>query len=310
MSPGLARPPRLRPGDRVSVVAPCSPVARDQLTTALRMLRSWGLDPVTAPHLWERHPGFRHLAGEDSDRARDLRNAWLDPDSSAVFCARGGDGAHRTLDLLDFGELRRGGGKPLVGFSDVTALHEAFAVELGAATLHGPVLASRYFAEDAVSAEELRATLFDPESRQRLTSPQAQPLVGGTARGVTLGGNLSLLSDSVATPHSRTSAAGGLVLLEEVGEDVSRIDRMVTHLLRSGWLRDAAGVVLGSWTDCTPGPEAVRRLMRERLAPLGVPVVWGMRFGHCGGQLTVPLGAGATLDADTATLILDEPALR
>ncbi|GAB3205470.1 LD-carboxypeptidase [Marinactinospora endophytica] len=304
------RPRRLRPGDRVSVVAPCGPVPRQRLEEACALLRGWGLEVSLGRHVLDRHPVLPYLAGKDADRARDLQEAWSDPDSAAVLCARGGDGAHRTVDLLDFAAMRAARPKAFVGYSDVTALHEAFAGELGVATVHGPVLATAEFVGDARTSAELRATLFEPESRLRLTSPGAATLIGGKARGVTIGGNLSLLNDGLCTPHSRPSAAGGILLLEDVGEDVSRIDRMLTQLLRTGWLDGVAGIALGSWHNCTPGPEVIRALMLERLAPLGVPVVWELGFGHAPSQLTVPLGVTATLDADAATLVLDEPALR
>ncbi|MDT0301002.1 S66 peptidase family protein [Streptomonospora wellingtoniae] len=307
-APG-ARGPRLRPGDAVSVVAPCSPAAGGALESALSVLRGWGLETAEGAHLRGRHPRLPYLAGTDDERAADLQRAWLDPRTSAVLCARGGDGAHRVLDRLDFAAMRRAPAKTLVGFSDVTALHEAFAVELGAATLHGPVVALESFTEDAVAAAHLRTALFEPEAAAVLTAPGAETLVGGTAHGVTVGGNLSVLNDSLAAPHSRPSARGGLVLLEDVGEDVSRIDRMLTQLLRSGWLEGAAGVLLGSWERCTPDAAALRTLMLERLAPLGVPVVGEFGFGHRAAQITVPLGAEATLDADARTLTLDRPAL-
>ncbi|MFC7330713.1 S66 peptidase family protein [Marinactinospora rubrisoli] len=308
-SPRIARPPRLRPGDRVAVVAPCSPPTPERLVAACEVIAGWGLEVVLGRHVHDRHPRFGYLAGLDADRARDLQDAWLDPEVAAVLCARGGDGAHRTVDLLDFTAMRRARPKALVGYSDVTALHEAFATELGVVTVHGPVIASRDFLEDARTPAELRVTLFEPESRLELTSPGATTLVPGRARGVTIGGNLSLLNDGVATPHSRASAAGGILLLEDVGEDVSRIDRMLTQLLRSGWMRGVAGIALGSWQDCTPDLEVIRDLMLERLSPLGVPVVWELGFGHCPSQLTVPLGVPAVLDADRAVLTLDRPAL-
>jgi len=300
---------RLRPGDAVSVVAPCSPVPADVLDACLDTLREWGLHPVEGEHLRGRHPRLPYLAGTDAERAADLQRAWLDPRTAAVFCARGGDGAHRVLDLLDFGELRRAPAKALVGFSDVTALHEAFSVELGAVTLHGPVVARTSFTEDAVAAEHLRTALFAPQTATVLSPPGAETLTAGTARGVTMGGNLSVLNDSLAAPHSRPSAGGGLLLLEDVGEDVSRIDRMLTQLLRSGWLEGVAGVLLGSWAQCTPDTALVHTLVLERLAPLGVPVVGEFGFGHRPAQITVPLGAAATLDADAATLTLERPAL-
>ncbi|TDQ52452.1 S66 peptidase family protein [Actinorugispora endophytica] len=305
----LRRPHRLRPGTRVSVVSPCSPVPPDRLERACAIVRGWGLEPVLGRHVLDRHPRLPYLAGSAADRAADLQEAWLDPGTAAVLCARGGNGAHQVVDLLDYAAMRRVPPKAFVGYSDVTALHEAFAIELGVATLHGPVVASTEFVDQAFTARELRATLFEPETRTRLSSPTARTLLPGLARGVTFGGNLSLLSDGLATPHSRLSGAGGILLLEDVAEDVARIDRMLGQLLRTGWLDGVAGIVLGSWQDCTPGPDVIRALMLERLAPLGVPVVWEFGFGHRPTQLTVPLGVPAVLDADAAVLTLDLPAL-
>ncbi|MGW5878235.1 S66 peptidase family protein [Nocardiopsis terrae] len=305
----LTRPPRLREGDRVRLVAPCSPVPAPQLDAAAEVLRDWGLEVELAPHVRDRHPLLPYLAGADRDRAADLQEAWCDPDVRAVFCARGGDGAHRMLDLLDFDAMRRAAPKALIGFSDITALHEAFAVELGMATVHGPVVGTRYFVGDAAAQHELHTTLFTPERRTVLTSPGAHALVPGRAEGVTFGGNLSLLNDGLATPHSRLSASGGILVLEDVNEDAARIDRMLTHLLRTGWMDGVAGIALGTWTDCPPGPEAVSDLMRDRLAPLGVPVLAGLEFGHCAAQLTVPLGVPAVLDTGEGTLALAVPGL-
>ncbi|NYH50975.1 muramoyltetrapeptide carboxypeptidase [Nocardiopsis arvandica] len=307
--PELVRPPRLRKGDRVRLVAPCSPVPAEQLDAAVEALRGWGLEVEPAPHVRERHPRLPYLAGADATRAADLQAAWCDPNVDAVFCVRGGDGAHRTLDLLDFDAMRGAGPKALIGFSDVTAVHEAFAVELGVATVHGPVVGTRYFVGDAAAQEELRTTLFHPERRVLLTSPGAHALVPGRAEGVTFGGNLSLLNDGLATPHSRLSASGGILLLEDIGEDVARLDRMLTHLLRTGWMDGVAGVALGTWTDCPPDPGMIAALMRDRLEPLGVPVLWGLEFGHCAAQLTVPLGVPALLDADDGSLELAVPGL-
>ncbi|PWV57169.1 MULTISPECIES: S66 peptidase family protein [Nocardiopsis] len=305
----LTRPPRLREGDRVRLVAPCSPVPDQQLDAAVEALRGWGLEVELAPHVRDRHPVLPYLAGADRDRARDLQEAWCDPGVRAVFCARGGDGAHRMLDLLDFDAMRQAAPKALIGFSDITALHEAFAVELGMATVHGPVVGTRYFVGDDVAQRELHTTLFTPERRMLLTSPGARALVPGRVAGVTFGGNLSLLNDGLATPHSRLSAAGGVLILEDVNEDAARLDRMLTHLLRTGWMDGVAGVALGTWTDCPPDPGVVSELMRERLEPLGVPVLWGLDFGHCPAQLTVPLGVPAVLDADAGTLALGVPGL-
>ncbi|MGW4159792.1 S66 peptidase family protein [Streptomyces sp. NPDC004788] len=302
------RPPRLRPGARVAVVAPSGPIPEDRLQAGLDILRGWDLDPVVAPHVMAGHPTLGYLAATDEDRARDLTEAWCDPDVSAVLCARGGYGAQRMVDLLDWTAIRAAGPKILVGYSDVTALHEAFAVRLGLATLHGPMVAAAAFLKDARTQESLRATLFEPESVRTLGLESAGALVPGRAHGVTLGGCVSLLAADLGTPHARSSARGGLLLLEDVGEEPYRLDRILTQLLRSGWLDGVAGIGLGSWEECGPYEE-VRAVLADRLGGLGVPVVERMGFGHHESAPTVPFGIPGVLDAEAGTLTLDVPAL-
>ncbi|WP_171052841.1 S66 peptidase family protein [Streptomyces marianii] len=303
----LTRPPRLTPGARVAVVATSGPVPADTLETGLDILRGWGLDPVVMPHVLDESRDLGYLAGRDEDRARDLEQAWCDPAVSAVICARGGYGAQRMVDLVDWAAIRAAGPKAFVGYSDVTALHEAFAVRAGLSTLHGPMPATANFLKDTAGQESLRATLFEPESVMSL-GPGGAALVPGRAGGITLGGCVSMLAADLGTPHARPSARGGLLLIEDVGEETYRLDRILTQLLRSGWLDGVAGVVLGSWEDCGPYEE-VRALLLDRLSGLGVPVVEELGFGHGPGNLTVPLGLPALLDADAGTLTLEVPAL-
>ncbi|MFI6354391.1 LD-carboxypeptidase [Streptomyces sp. NPDC050743] len=304
----LTRPERLAPGDRVAVVAPSGPVPEERLQAGLDVLRGWDLDPVVAPHVLDRHGEFGYLAGRDADRAADLQNAWCDPSVAAVLCARGGYGAQRVIDLLDWDAMRAAGPKIFVGFSDITVLHEAFATRLGLATLHGPMAAGVDFIKNARAQEHLRDTLFAPETVRTIASG-GRALVPGRARGVTLGGCLSLLAAELGTPHARASAAGGLLCLEDVGEETYRLDRYLTQLLRADWLEGVHGVLLGSWEGC-PDYAEVRPLLADRLGALGVPVVEEFGFGHCAGALTIPFGVPAELDADTGTLTLEEPALR
>ncbi|MER5844772.1 S66 peptidase family protein [Streptomyces prasinus] len=303
----LRRPPRLAPGARVAVVAPSGPVPEERLQAGLDVLRGWDLDPVAAPHVLDRHDEFGYLAGGDADRAADLQAAWCDPAVDAVICARGGYGAQRMADLLDWPAMRAAGPKVFVGFSDITALHEAFAARLGLVTLHGPMAAGVDFLKNARAQEHLKATLFTPESVRTLVS-DGTALVPGRARGVTLGGCLALLAAGLGTPHTRISAHGGLVCLEDVGEEPYRLDRYLTQLSRAGWFDGVSGLLLGSWTQCGPY-EKVRALLADRLGGLGVPVAEQFGFGHCDGALTVPFGVTAELDASAGTLTLDEPAL-
>ncbi|MFH8495937.1 LD-carboxypeptidase [Streptomyces coeruleorubidus] len=306
----LLRPPRLAPGARVAVVAPSGPVPEERLQAGLDVLRGWDLDPVVAPHVLGRHREFDYLAGTDAQRAADLRNAWCDPAVAAVLCARGGYGAQRMVDLLDWEAMRAAGPKVFAGFSDITVLHQAFATRLGLVTLHGPAAAGVDFLKNARAQEHLRATLFEPESVRTVTAlpPGGTALVPGRARGVTLGGCLSLLASDLGTPHALAGARGGLLLIEDVGESPYRVDRYLTQLLRTGWLEGVAGIVLGSWAACGPYEE-LRAVLADRLGGLGVPVVEEFGFGHCEGALTMPLGLSAELDASTGTLTFDVPAL-
>jgi muramoyltetrapeptide carboxypeptidase len=302
----LDRPRRLAPGDQVAVVATSGVIAADRLHRGVETLRSWGLDVVVGPHALERR---RHLAGTDEDRAADLVQAWCDPATRAVVCARGGSGAARIVDLLDWEAMRAAGPRVLVGFSDVTVLHAAVANRLGLATLFGPMAASDVFAgevPDSSSVDRLRATLFEPQTTRVLADGGLRCEVPGRVRGVLVGGTLALLANTVGTPEHRP-ARGGLAVLEDVAEPSYRIDSMLTQLLRTGWFDGVAGIVLGSWVGC--GPDA-RDTVVERLAPLGVPLVSGLPFGHSVPQLTVPLGVEAELDADSGSLTLLQPALR
>ncbi|GHC22834.1 MULTISPECIES: S66 peptidase family protein [Streptomyces] len=304
----LTRPPRLAPGARVAVVAPSGPVPEERLQAGLDVLRGWDLDPVVAPHVLDRHAAFDYLAGTDADRAADLQTAWCDPSVDAVLCARGGYGVQRMADLLDWEAMRAAGPKVLVGFSDITALHEAFATRLGLVTLHGPMAAGIDFLKNARAQEHLKATLFAPET-VRVIASGGTPLAPGRARGVTLGGCLCLLAAEVGSPHARASARGGLLCLEDVGEETYRLDRYLTQLLRAGLLDGVRGILLGSWHACEPY-ERLRPMLADRLGGLGVPVVEDFGFGHCEGALTIPFGVTAELDADAGTLTLDAPALR
>jgi muramoyltetrapeptide carboxypeptidase len=295
------RPARLRPGSRVAVVAPSGPVPPALLRDGVAHLESWGLRVEVGKHVLDKHPALPYLAGSDSDRAADLQAAWCDPEVDAVFCARGGYGTLRMVDLLDWDAMKAAGPKLFVGSSDITVLHTAFAEHLGVATLFGPMTASLAFVSDAAARDHLRRTLFEPESVQVLTGPSSATMVHGLARGVLVGGTASLLG---GPPPDNA-----ILLLEDITEDTYRLDRIFTALLRDGWFTGINGVALGSWTDCGD-PAVVEAVLTDLIGSLGMPTVWELGFGHCKAQLTVPLGVEAELDADNGTLTVLEPALR
>ena len=300
------RPPRLRTGDTVALVSPSGPVEQVAMQAGQALLESWGLTVRVGAHALDRDG---YLAGTDADRADDLQSAWCDPRVAAVFCARGGYGAHRMVDLVEWPALRRAGPCLLVGSSDVTALHEAVARHLDLVTVFGPMPATEILAgadPDTASAEHLRATVLDAVAAElHINADAPDALAPGRATGPLVGGNLSLLAASIGTPES-LPAAGAIAVLEDVTESAYRVDRLLTQLLRTGWFDGVRGVALGSWLDC--GDDAVA-VVGERLAGLGVPVLAGLPFGHGRPQLSLPLGADAELDADAGTLVVTGPPL-
>lgn len=298
------RPARLRPGDTVAVVAPCGPVDPQRLQIGVDVLRSWDLKVVLGEHVTARHPQLEYLAGTDAQRAADLQAAWCDPDIDAVLCARGGYGALRMVDLLDFDAMRAARPKILAGYSDVTVLHHAFATRLGVVTLHAPMVATAPFTTDEPSRHMLHQMLFSPERVSSLTDSSARVLIDGEGSGITMGGCLSLLAADRGTATAPSSASGAVLVIEDVNEDRYQIDRMLTELLRSGWLDGVAAVVAGSWHDCGAGIDEV---LVDRLGPLGVPVLTDVGFGHGPRSSTVPLGVRASVRG--AALMLEEPAL-
>ena len=292
-------PRPLRAGDTVALVACSGPVDPEALDTGVAALESWGLRVRLGSTMRAHHPRLPYLAATDADRARDFQDAWLDPDVAAVLAARGGYGAHRMVDLVDWSALRRAEPVLFAGSSDVTALHEAVATHLRVPTVLAAMPATHLF--DPVAAERLRAALFSPNELRRLTSPKAETLRQGRARGHLVGGNLSVLAAGIGTRES-VPARGGIVVLEDIEEEPYRLDRMLTQLLRSGWFDGVAGLALGSWTGCGPD-QVVREVLCDRLGPLGVPMAWRLDVGHHPGSLAVPLGVHADFDADTGTLM-------
>lgn len=271
------------------------------------LLRSWGLEPVRGAHVLDRHERARgYLAGSDADRAADLTWAWTDPTIDGIFCVRGGYGAIRVLDELDVGTLADAAPKPLYGSSDITALHEFWQRRLGVPTWFTPMVATNDLLDSPGNIAALRAAVLGTAPFELASDADTESLVSGTARGELTGGNLSLLAMSVGShPSTRERADGRIVLIEEVHESPYRVDGLMQILLRSGYFAGVAGVILGTWVDCGPLDE-IKELMRELLTPLGVPVVWGMRFGHGPDVSSFPIGAGvaATLVADEAPRLL------
>jgi muramoyltetrapeptide carboxypeptidase len=303
----IARPPALRPGDRVAVLSVSSPAPPAALAIGLDVLRFAGLEPVLYPSAHDQGSMRRYLAGDDRMRTADLRAALTDPAVAGIVFATGGSGAQRTLEAMDWDGIAGLPPKVLAGYSDVTAVLEAVASKLGWASLLSPMVVSSGPAIHYSFGSMLRA-LMHPERATEIHYPMATRVAGGTARGVTLGGNLTLLTSSLGTDTS-WPARGGILLVEDENEPDYRLDRMLTQLRRSGYLDGVAGIVAGTFTGCGE-PAAVEAILAERLGGLGVPMIAWANIGHGGYFQAFPIGVRAELDADAATLRLLEPPLR
>ena len=291
----------LVPGDRVRLISPAGPGSAASVARAEAYLQEWGLATVVGDHVLTGHPWKTYLSASDENRRTDLVQAWCDPDAAAVVCLRGGFGSMRLIDGLDWDALRTNGfgpgGRPklLTGSSDITALHQAFIRHLGVPTLFSPMPGNDVFRDSSAAREDVRRWLFEPWAGRDLLGPRAEVLVPGQAGGRLLGGNLSLLAASVGAPE-HLLPDGAIALLEDVDEELYRLDNLMVQLARSGWLAAASGFVLGSWQDCGPSDQ-VRRLMAEYLGDLGVPVVWEQGSGHHPDAPSSPLGVPVLLDA-------------
>lgn len=284
--------PLLSPGARVGIFAPSGIYDPERLERGLALIRSWGLVPVPAPHLGRT---FRYLAGRIEERRADLRWALTDPTLQAVWMARGGYGMVQLLDELDGVSLDR---RPIVGFSDATALFCALDRRRSGLRVHGPVLHSLADLADAASQDALRSLLMDARRPVLPALHVAGPRT--RVRGRLVGGNLCVLASLAGTPW-RLDGRGAIVLLEDVGEPPYKLDRLLTQLLRSGGLSGARAVVLGSFTGATV-PEgadwSVRDVLVELLAPLGIPVYAEVPVGHGAANHAFVHGGQAVLDPE------------
>ena len=281
------------------MVAPSGPIPAERISRGIELLRSWRFDVRAGDHVADQHPRLDYLAGSDKDRAADFQAAWTDPEVRAVWCARGGYGAQRMVDLLDFDALRAAGPKHLIGFSDITALHTRIGRELGQVTIHGPVGTGSQL-DDAPSAAALRSLLSD-QPAPGMTVITGVALVPGSATGRLIGGNLALIAADLGIEP--LPAEPSVLIIEDVGEPGYRLDRMLTQLLRAGYFSNVVGVVLGDFTE-TDDDELATAVLADRLTDLGVPVLQHAAFGHASRNLAVPLGAVGDLDAATGVVRL------
>jgi len=304
------KPPRLRAGDTVGVCAPASSwESRSELLRGVAGLEAWGLRVKLSDHIDDRHG---YMAGRDVDRVADLHAMLRDPEVRAIVCLQGGYGTPRLIPLLDEAAFAANP-KILCGYSDITTLHLAQSrwgdvisfYSNGVAGIGDPEVTE-------FSKAHLRRALFSDEPFGPIgpnpDDPYVRTVVGGRATGRLAGGCAGLISSAVGT-RLQPDYRGRIVVLEEIELEGYWFDGYVTHLRNVGLLDGAAGIVIGDIKTKWSGGIAelsAEDIVEEVLAPLGLPLIFGLPIGHNKHHATVPFGAMATLDADAGTLVVEE----
>jgi muramoyltetrapeptide carboxypeptidase len=315
MSPSTVprvKPPALRAGDTVGIVAPASNVKRSELEAGCERLRRAGYRPFYFDSILDQDLYF---AGSVQRRARELEEMFAREDVRAIVCARGGYGSNYLLEALDLEKIKTHP-KMFVGYSDLTTLLTYFADAAGFVTFHGPMVAKDWSHDDGVDVASWQAALAGTAAWELNlgAGSGARGLVEGAAEGILYGGCLSILVASLGTPYEiRTE--GTLLFLEDLAAKPYQIDRMLMQLKLAGKLDEVRGIVFGEMRDCVQGPNQGYTLEEVGLrivGELGVPVAYGVRSGHVtAGNMTLPIGvrAGLTVRGGEVTLNILEAAV-
>lgn len=311
-------PTALLRGQTVGIISPSAASAdRMEYTFAKEAMEAMGLKVKVGSNFKNR---FGHLAGTDEERAADFNAMFADPEVKAIICLRGGSGAARILPLIDYEQVKANP-KPLLGYSDITALHCALYSQTGLISFHGPNGSGSW---NSFNANQFQQLFFDQKLlsfKNEVTKGddlvakgnRIQTLTKGTVEGKILGGNLTVLtalSGSIYYPDFQNS----ILFIEDVGEDPYRIDRMMSTLKLNGTLGKIKGFVFGQCSDCKPGSGygafTVDQIMDQYIIPLNIPAYIGAMIGHISKQFIIPVGARVRLNADQGSITLLEKVFR
>ncbi len=310
------KPPRLKQGDMIALVTPGSYITEEEKEESIKNLRSLGFYVTYSDRLMQKKGYF---SATDKERAADLNKMFERKDVQGIMCARGGYGGARILPFLDY-DLIENNPKPLIGFSDVTAIQYAIYKYSSLITFHGPVSISTF---SKFSIRNFEKVLMDPTFELELTNSTARKnynpygitvISEGTAEGELIGGNLSIAVSLIGTEYD-VDYSGKIIFLEEFLEEPYRIDRMLTQMIQAGKFKDAAGIALGVFKLCEPnktnpsfaGSYSLMEVLQDRLGNLGIPVIYGLSFGHVIDKFVLPVGVKAELNTETEQLKLLEP---
>ncbi len=308
-------PQRLKRNSLIGLVTPSSPITRKLLDATVEKLEGLGFRVYFKESVLDE---YGYFAGKDADRASELMYMFSNKDIDAIFCVRGGYGAIRILDFLDY-EIIRQNPKALMGYSDITALHAAIYNKTGLVSFYSPMGESDF---NEFTVNSFRNILVNPKNnysydylREKKTEANSEfdryTINPGQAEGILAGGNISVLDSLIGTGYE-PDFEGKIVYLEEIEEKTYKVDKMIFHLLSATDLKKAAGIVLGVFKDCNVNEKpkiSLKQALDDLLKPLAIPVSYGLSFGHIDRKITIPFGIKAKMNASLNSLELLERAV-
>ncbi|MBZ0184343.1 MAG: LD-carboxypeptidase [Melioribacteraceae bacterium] len=307
----IIKPPRLKAGDTVGLVSPAGFLSEKSLNESIENMEKLGFKVKVGKNVLERNG---YLAGTDQQRADDINEMFRDESVNAIVCTRGGYGVARMLHLLDYDAIKNNP-KILIGYSDITALLYGIFSQTGLIAFHGPVATSTF---DEFSTKYFEKVLMNNSEKTLLPMYEEHQedsyiIRSGHAKGKLVGGNLSIVVSLIGTPYD-VDLTDKILYLEEVREEPYRIDRFLTQLISSGKLKDAAGIAMGVFRNCEIDPDrpsfersfTLKEVLFDRLFDLGIPVVYGLSFGHIANKYTLPFGIEAELNTTEKSITLLE----
>lgn len=299
------RPRALKPGDTIGLVAPAGIVYEEKEFERMeKILDGFGLKVKFGEHVRNRHVYF---SGTDLQRAEDLNRMFADETVDGIMAVRGGWGCARILPYLDFDMISQNR-KVYCGFSDNTTLHFALLHHTNLVSFHGPNGNSDW---TDLTKSSFKEVIMEGKKAEFQSKSRVQQIIGGNAAGRLIGGNLTILTTSLGTPY-QPDFEDAILFVEDIGEQVYKIDRMITHLKHAGVLEQISGFVFGRCTDCGSGNMPafpMREMLQEHLEPFNIPAIMNADIGHEPDNFTIPQGVRAELDAGTGVIKLTESAV-
>jgi len=291
-------PDKLEKGNTVAIIAPSSSVSKEQAELCKKLVEEMGYNVKMGKCVYQSIHGYS--SGTGVEKAEEINQMFADKEVKAIWCIRGGDTSSHAMDKLDF-KMISNNPKIFVGYSDITNLNVNFNQKCGFITFHGPMVKSNMLNRYDNFTKNSFKNALNMKKELVLENPSGEDfevIVGGHAEGIIIGGNLSLLVSMIGTPYE-VDTKDKILFIEDVNEEVKRLDRMMYQLKYSGKLDDAAGIIFGDFTDCinkAKGDYTAVEMLKDFLSNYKKPVMYNIKSGHCFPMSTIPLGAKCSMD--------------